>query len=239
MSPILDSFLQRSSNFTPKTAAELFALRLAQKLNDALAASHYAELAGQHSEAALLAAFRQTLRSRPQQDLGRRFHVELQRGHGNGCSDRTMSLIAIRVERRSIAAAIFIGDRLSYTQVRQLSSNRDKSLGSAAGFVDWLLRQFRPDSAALESIPTADEIHRLALHKVVAHTLRERLLPIWVVAKQDLFLAYGHPPLKSRKQVRLVVAGIWPVLAGANGQNFIQDAAALGLYVQVERLFLH
>lgn len=241
MTSILERFAAPSipAVFRPKTVTGLFALRLAQKLNDASAVAHYVSLTERCSEAQLLAAFRRTTRSGVRRDLGRQFHWELERINGSSANGRPANLIAIRVERRAIAAAIFYNDQLEYTQVRQLSSAKDKVLGSAIGFVNWLAEQFSLDSAALELISGGQEIQRQVLSRTIAQTFRERLLPIWEVPKLDLFNAYGYPPLRSRKELRQVVTDIWPVLGNARSQNLIHDAAALGLHVQIERSFLH
>jgi hypothetical protein len=238
MTSILDQFRRAQSGFTPRMPRDIFALRLAQKLNDASAAAHYVMLAAEHSEARLLTAYRRTVRESSNGDLGRRFHRELQRTGEPGSDDRWARLLAIRVERRAVAAAVFHGEHLDYTQVRQLSSSKEKAIASAVGFVNWLLASFAIESAALEAIPNGDEIQRQILSDAVHQILRERILPIWQIPKAQLFEACGHPPLRSRKELRNVITTIWPVLAGSNGKSFIQDAAALGLYVQTERLFI-
>src|SRR5437868_3737472 len=84
---------------------------------------------------------------------------------------------------------------LSYTQVRQLSSAKDKALASAVGFINWIAAQFRLDTAALESIPTGDEMQRQILNHGVIDALRDHALPIWEVAKKELFESFGHPSL--------------------------------------------
>jgi hypothetical protein len=237
MEPILEKF--KVSAFKPRTVSDLLALRLAWKLGDSSAASHYAQLVSRHSEAQLLTAFRRTILVKREQDLGKRFHVELERVGSDVSNGNGAHLIAIRVERRSIAAAVFFGQQLEYCDLRQLPSDKDKVVGSAVRFFNWIASQFQLDSAAIETIPNGNEIQRQMLTTAVIQVLRERLLPIWEVAKQDLFRAYGHPPLKSRKELRETITDIWPVLSGTNGKTFIQDATALGLYVQIERLFLH
>ena len=238
MTPILDRFTPSTSAFRPKTLAELFGLRLAQKLGDANAASHYARLASDHPRAQLLAAYRRAVDAASGEDLAARFHVELKKTPGNGGNGRGSKLMAVRVERRSVAAAIFQGEQVEYTQVRQLSSANDKALGSAVGFVNWMVNHFPVESATLESIPNGHEFQRQILHDAIMRTLGEGTLPVWQVAKTDLFQGYGYPPLKSRKELREVATTIWPILQGTNAQVFAQDAAVLGLHVQVERLFL-
>jgi len=54
-----------------------------------------------------------------------------------------LTLAAFRVERRSIAAAIFNGTQLDYAHVKQLSSNHEKAENAAAGFVNWILAKLQ------------------------------------------------------------------------------------------------
>src|SRR5438093_8749837 len=113
MKSLFDKFIPAA--FRPSTAKDLFALRLAQKLDDVSAVSHYVTLADSFTDAQLLWAYRRTLRANHNGDSGRRFHQELERTSGNGNHDRQSKLIAIRVERRTVAAAIFHGQHLEYT----------------------------------------------------------------------------------------------------------------------------
>jgi hypothetical protein len=239
MTSILDQFLPTSAAFRPKTSSELFALRLAQKLDDGDAVRHYVALSAEYPQARLLAAYQQTARSPGGLSLGRRFHVELERYRGQTANGYHSNLAALRVERRAIAVAIFSGDHLEYTQVRQLASMKDKALSSAVGFVNWIVDQFIVDAAALEAIDDNPEVLRSAVSRAVAQALAQHVLPIQRVSKAQLLSAYGQPPLRSRRELREVVTDIWPVLIGNKGQPFIQDAAALGLYVQSERHFHH
>lgn len=239
MNSILDRFaIPVSTTFRPKTAAEFLTLRIATKLNDAVASVHYASLLEQYSESQLLATFRRATRGGVHDNAGKRFHAELKNAYGNGFHEKDLNLISIRIERRSIAVAILYGDRLEYAQVRHLSSSKNKAIGSAVAFAEWVCDQFPLDSAAIEQVSAEDEIQRKALSVAVTQVLRARLLPIWDVPKCDLLQAYGYPRLKSRRELREVITGIWPSLEGTNSKVFIQDAVALGLYVQTERLFI-
>jgi hypothetical protein len=239
MTSILDQFTRPDAEFLPHTAQDLFALRLAQKLNDAKAVRHYATLAVGHSESQLLNAYRRTIRNARDADLGRRFHWELERAHSNSHNGRAGgSLVAIRVERRTVAAAIFHRDHLEYTDSRQLSSDRDRALASSIGFVQWILARFPVEAATLESIVNGHEFQRKALHDGICEGLRDRILPLWEIPKTALLEGYGYPALKSRRQLREVATGIWPILEGTHAKVFIQDAAVLGLHVQTERHFI-
>jgi len=236
MHSLFDKFA--SIAFRPIRTSDLLALRLAQKLGEAKAVGHFVILADRYTEAQLLCAYRRTLRTNGEGDPARRFHVELERTSGNTDHVPPSSLISIRVERRAIAAAIFTGDHLEYTDARQLSSAREKALASTVGFINWMLERFSVESAALESIPNGHEFQRRVLHETICRILRDRMLPIWQVPKIVLLAGCGQPPLKSRAQLRAVATSIWPILAGTHAKVFIQDAAMVGLHVQTERLFM-
>lgn len=243
MTGILDRVARSSApalktQFRPATAEHFVALRLAQRLNDAAAAHHYAELSDRYLEGQLLTAYRRTKAS-GSHDLARTFHVELERlgNHGgNGVSHK--QLAAIRIERRAIAVAIFDGERLKYPPIaRQLSSDPDKALGSAARFINRLHDKCSFQTAALEALPEGCEAQRSQLTRMIFTCLDERGVAIWQVRKPDILAAFGHPPLRFRNQVREVVSAMWPDINGGFGSPLIRDALALGLYCQVEHLF--
>jgi hypothetical protein len=240
MTIILDQFRRAASPYRPKTHAELLALRLAQKLGEAPSAERYASLLSQYSDGQLLTAYHRAVSAAPDVDRARRFHVELGRTHQNSTHNgKGYKLLAIRVERRAVAAAVFCGDHIEFTQVRQLSSVKTRALASAAGFIQWLTAHLPVESAALEAMDVGQEIHRRAVHATVTKVLQSQTLPIWTVPKRDLLECYGHPPLRGRGELRQVINDLWPVLGGTGAQVFIQDAAALGLHVQTERQFIH
>ncbi len=243
MTNILDQLTQSSlhdqfSNFQPKTTAEFFALRLATRLNDAGAAIHYAKLADQHSEGQLLLAYHHAKAAGGNTPLARNFHRELEAlGTRNGIYPQKNRLIAIRIERRTIAIAILNANHLEFTDVRHLPSSTDKALGSAASFATRAVDRFALKSAALELVPNGHQGQRVLLYQVTKQALADRAMSITEISKQDLFLAFSRPSLRSRTELRTVMSAIWPVLDHDSGRPFTQDAAALGLYVQTERLF--
>jgi len=239
MMSLLDRFTPASNRFDPASPSELFALRLAQKLDDAVVVRHYTTLVDCYSEAQILCAYRRTLRgASPKESRGRRFVQELEQVGAMSIHNGYARLISIRIERRSVAAVVFHGSQIEYADARQLSSDRDRAAASAVGFIRWMLGRFPVEAAALESIVDGQEIQRKVLHNGICRMLREEGLPIWEVPRVVLLEGFGHPPLKSRSQLREVAAKIWPVLAGTHAKLFIQDAALLGLHVQTERLFI-
>jgi hypothetical protein len=222
--------------FQPTTTLEFFALRLAAKLGDAGAAHHYAELTKEHSMGQLLSAYGRALVSNL--DVARRFHRELEplrdKSIGTGWGSR---LAAIRIERRAVAVATLTGDHLKHADARQLSSSPNKALGSATGFVTRFLERFRCESAALEIIPDGHEVQRTLLHQAVLRVLSAQAIGIIEVPKADLMTAFSYPVSRFRSDLRKTISDIYPSLSEGPGCPWTYDAAALGLYVQTERLF--
>jgi hypothetical protein len=224
-------------HFRPSTTQEFLALRLAQRLGEGSLAQHYAELSEQYSEGQLLIAYRRALTGHF--DIGRRFHAEL--GH---LKDRRLGsesrgkLAAIRIDRRAIAVAILNGEHLHHSDACQLASSPDKALASAIRFITRrVLDKFDFESAALEIIPSGREVQRTILHRAILGAVGTKAIGILEASKTDLLEAYGWPSLRSRKELRGIMSKIYPVLDQEPGRPWIHDAAALGLYVQTERLF--
>jgi hypothetical protein len=227
--------------YRPTTARELFVLRLAQKLGEPAAIQHYAELASKYNDETLLLAYRKTLNhGHPPHDLARAFHTELAAARRQDDRSQTGGLMAIKVERRCIAVAVFVGTRLDFHDMRTLGANPDKADSSAIAFLRWVISSFDMESATMERMTNGDEIRRAVLNQVVIDMLRSSGLPIWELSKRDLLEAYGHPPLRNRGELRQAAATILWAMFNTDRPNCQElDAASIGLYVQTERQFYH
>ena len=148
-------------------------------------------------------------------------------------------LASFKVERRSLAAAVFVGEQLDYTHARQLSSDHSKAESSALGFVQWIVTTFETQSATLEHLPGDIQARRAFLTAAIIRSMRKDGISVWEVPKQELLRAFGSPSLKTRKELREIVRDIWPVLPAQKGNGSTSDAVALGLYVQIQRQFDH
>jgi hypothetical protein len=186
-----------------------------------------------------LAAYRRARASGSNLDPARSFHLELKRLAGRTLEvPATRRLAAIRIERRAVAVAILVGEHLAAPpQVRQLSSNSDKALGSTASFVSRILQKYPLGTAALETVPRGDEILRGDLMEIISRVLVEQNIGVWEVPKLEVLASFAHPQPRFRKQVRKVISEIWPGINGSFGSPLVKDALALGLYCQIERLF--
>ena len=215
MTNILDqvarsSAAARYNQFEPTDQREYFALRLAQKLDDAVTVRHYVELAEHYSEAQLLSAYRRAKATGSHLDPARSFHMELKRLEGRpGDEPAILRLAAIRIERRAVAVVILEGEHLATPpQVRQLSSNSDKALGSAASFISRILEKYPLGTVALETIPCEAEVLRGDLMEIISRVLVEQAIGIWEVPKVDVLASFAHPRPRFRNQVRQVIRNL-------------------------------
>jgi hypothetical protein len=242
MTSILDRLAARQSlpSYRPTTTRDLFLLRLAQKLNEPEAAAHYEDLAGEHTDETLLLAYRRTMnRGYSTPEFGRGFHEELKSARQQPDRVQRDRLLSIKVERRSIAISVFVGTKLDFHDVRHLATQPGKAQASAVGFVRWAISTFEIESAALERMTNGNEIRRAMLNQVILTMLRSAATPVWEVHKRELLDAYAHPPLRTRSELRRAAHTIlWSMFNTDKPAAHEIDAAALGLYVQTERLFL-
>ncbi|HWZ30744.1 MAG TPA: hypothetical protein VNX18_05400 [Bryobacteraceae bacterium] len=229
------------SAFAPKTVPEAFALRLATKVGDQDVARHYVELADEYPAARLLTAYRRAVTQSRNGNLARRFHAELEPltlrdplGYGN---DKSHRLAAVRIDRRAVGVAVLDGDRLSYAQARHLSSSAGRAISSAVAFIERILEKFEVSSVVIESIPNGHQVQRKMLQNAITDVLTHEEIDPFEVAKNELFNAFAYPPVRSRKELRMIASNIWPILDEQTGGPWTHDAAMLGLYVQIETLF--
>jgi hypothetical protein len=237
MPNILDRIAaQRYGEVHPQTVQEFFGLQLARKLGDLEAARHYLEMVAEHSEENLLVAYRRALAASAQQseNLPRGFHTALNRMNVHGPEIGEIRLLAIKVERRTVSAAVFVGRHLEDTETRHLSSVRSRAEASAVSFIRCFTGNFEIESVTMECPPPDHAAQRSVLHRLATAALSDQLFPLSLIPKSDLIQAFGHPAARSRREVRETIQAIWPIL---DPEPSVLDAVALGLYVQTERLF--
>jgi hypothetical protein len=147
-----------------------------------------------------------------------------------------LKLAAFCVQRRSIAAAIFVGTHLGFSDVKQLAADREKAKTSAIGFVNWIIESFDIDTAVMERFEGSHDLMKAANDQEVEQALRARDVSIQRVPKSEFVTVFTHPPKASRKDARDIVSNIWPILNSSRPHAAKLDAVALGLYVQTDRL---
>jgi hypothetical protein len=144
-------------------------------------------------------------------------------------------LVAIRVQRRSLSVAIFAGSHLEHAEVYNLSSNNRKAEESTMGYGRRLISDFNINSAGMEWATNGD-IRKTILTDILVAFFRDEGIPVFQAGKQELFEAFGVPALGTRKELGSVTTTIWPSLNTPGFPSSVFDAAALGLFIQTERL---
>jgi|SRR5579884_517263 len=141
---------------------------------------------------------------------------------------------AIKADRHTVAIAIFSGIQLVHVQARKLASDASRSERSALAFINRVLEAFPANAVTIESAP--EHTQRSKLISQVAACLKSDNRSIEFVDPRLVIESFCFPVVRKRHEVRKIVRDIWPVLVIRNGSPLELDAAALGLYIQVEHL---
>jgi hypothetical protein len=117
----------------------------------------------------------------------------------------------------------------------ELRSAHDKAIDSITEFARRAIEEFGIQSAAIQtSRHPGGQADRLTEHLI--SVLRDAGVPLRPVNYESLFAALSFPPLRNLKQLRSAVVAIWPSLDSAQSKIFTIDAAAVGLFAQVQSL---
>lgn len=144
------------------------------------------------------------------------------------------NLAAFKILRRSVAVAIFSGRNLDFVDVHHLSNVPKVALETLERFVGWIIENFHPQMAALATEEDEDRPRTQILTEAVERKLLERGIPIWRVSDSQILEGYAIPALTQKHDLRAIARSMWPYVAAQH--ELTLDAAAVGLYVQVERL---
>lgn len=104
--------------------------------------------------------------------------------------------------------------------------------------MDWITRTFQIESAAIETLRSDPGTWKSKLTVEIIGQLRAIGIPVFEAEKAALLASFAHPPLRYRTELRRIVESIWPILSTKDKTVGCIDAAALGLHVQVEKLFV-
>ena len=236
MPSILDRVEAMTARIQPATVSEFIALRIARKLDDLHHGRVYLEVSGRNRPEAMIAAYLAIARGNSDSRGLAAFQVALSSPSIEQMAMPPNGLAAIRVDRRTIAAALFTGVSLQHTERRHLKTEWEQASTSTAGFMNWLIATFKVGAVALERVTNARDVRRQHLSQICIGICRTLGVPVWDVPHTALLESFSVPPLKNDTELRRVVAAIWPVLNARGGGNWTLDAAALGLFHQVERL---
>ena len=220
--------------FQPASPDEYFALRLARGLGEPAAAAHYAVLTSQHTFGRLVHAYHKATSSKSDKPSAV-FHDILTSAHvHHGYEMDGPEMMAIRIERRSVAVALFAGIHLLGRRSLQLSSDAGRAENSATSFVREILSEHNCSSVVMEKV--VGDVRRSLLYGAILRHCRAGGVSVWEVSKQQVLEALAHPPLKTRRAARDLMLRLWPMPSLKKTELAALDAFALGLYIQTERL---
>jgi hypothetical protein len=146
-------------------------------------------------------------------------------------------LLALKIRRRHVAAAVFSGRHPEFLDTLQLCNEPEAVTDTLARFLAWILENYHPQTAAIGTSEDRQGERVMQLNETAEEMFLSEGIPVWKVEDKDLLYAYAFPKLKNKLQLRPIVAAFWPALEEKKLTAY--EAAALGHYVQVERLLSH
>jgi len=143
-------------------------------------------------------------------------------------------LAAFKIFRRSATVAIFTGQNLDFVDVRHLSDVPKVATETLERFVDWIIQNFQPESAALAFDEDEGRPRPKLLTDVAERRLLQLSIPIWKVTDRELLQSYAVPAFTQKQDLRRIARAMWGYVAEQHQPAL--DVALVGLYVQIERL---
>jgi hypothetical protein len=140
----------------------------------------------------------------------------------------TRHILGLRLSRRAIGAVALSGDGLTLVDGRHLTSMRDRAVEAAIRYINQLLLQSRAAAVIVEAPAVADRTSVRRLADAIAEVVAAKGLPVILVTKRDVAVAFGLPPTPTREQIRDIARAFWPQLLKVVGtvRPYVVDAAA-------------
>jgi hypothetical protein len=147
------------------------------------------------------------------------------------------ALMAMSIQRRCVAVAVFANMKLERMEVRQLSHDGMRAATTVHRLITRMLAAHPVKHAALEIIPGASTTRRAELARLAHTVFAERGVPVVKTSTSALLQAFSIPRCRTRKALREMVSSWWPALLSRFGTPTVLDAAALGLHAQIQSYF--
>src|SRR5882672_325957 len=120
------------------------------------------------------------------------------------------NILSLRLNRRAIGAAVLADESLVFADGRHLTSERERAVPAAIRYVNRLLEQSGASAVVVDAPVTAEgTTSSHVLREIVALISSRGLLPL-VTGKADILSAYGLTPIRTRREIREIVASFWP-----------------------------
>jgi len=144
---------------------------------------------------------------------------------------------ALALERRLAVLVSFHNLHLDDVLCRSLPEDTELASQRLTLFLKQQVETRRIEFVVLET-PRVSWTERMQkLFHSAKDTLRSVGIPLEEVELGSLLNGYGHPPLRRREELRKAAWSIWPSLQDLRAKRSGAEAAALGLHLQIGRLF--
>ena len=141
---------------------------------------------------------------------------------------------AFRICPKEMGYAVFRGQKLIFWQSHSYLCPASQIERRVIGDIVRCIVRFNIRSAVLDILSKNDESAQLK--SVAKEAIRNQAIPIFEIPEQELLSSFGHPPLKTRQELRKAVLSIFPQFESSRFMNSCLDAAALGLYFETNRI---
>jgi len=145
----------------------------------------------------------------------------------------TQTILALRVARRAIGTAVLEGESLRAFDGRHLNSNRERAERAITAYLERLIETHHPRGAVIFA---PDERHDSPTNvlRLVQTVLVKAGISIRLVRCREMLKAFGHPSLRTRRELQEVTLALLPDLAHGGGalKPFIIETGAVALYAQ-------
>lgn len=142
-----------------------------------------------------------------------------------------MRILCLRVARRALGLAVLHDDKFEILDGRHLGSDREDAERTVQGYLERFLTTQHTRGAVLLA-PAERYATPTSMLRVVQTLLVKTGVSIRVVHCDEMFQAFGHPPLKNRQELQRVAGELLPDASAFRGaaRPYVLEAAALALY---------
>jgi hypothetical protein len=141
-------------------------------------------------------------------------------------------LLALRINRRAIAAVVLENESAIVADGRHLSSQTERAVQAAVRYISRLIQLTQPTALIVDAPTTQQANTTRHILDALEQLSADHHLPLTRVLTADILAAYGNPALETREEVREIVSGFWPQVDRVRGaiKPFVVDAAAAALF---------
>ena len=142
-------------------------------------------------------------------------------------------IIALRLSRRAIAAAMLKEEQLEFRDGRHLNSRRERAERSAGSYVERLVQQLAPTGVVIYA-PSTDDGLRSQVLRTVQTVLVRAGVSLRIVSRREMTEAFGSPPVRGWSEIRAATESFWPELTRLTSavRPYVTEAAAVALYAE-------